>query len=144
MNADEKAIHALLEEDMVKAWDAGDSAAFAALFTEDADYIVFFGKHLKGREAIAEEHRTVFTTFLKGSRLFAEITDLRFLTPTVALVHMLGTTTKHKGGTPPKSRNSIQTFILVKQPEDKWQITAFQNTRIKSMKFLMFLARFSK
>lgn len=142
MKADEQAIHKVLERSIVEAWNANDAEAFGAFFTEDADYIVYFGKRLQGREAIVAEHREVFATFLKGSKLYSDVTDVRFLSPGIAVAHTLGTSTTHGGRKPPASRNAIQTFVLVKQPDGAWRITAFQNTRIKSMKLLMFLARF--
>ena len=36
---------------MAQAWNGGDGAAYAALFTEDCDYVAFDGTHLKGRQA---------------------------------------------------------------------------------------------
>lgn len=45
---DKKEISDLFHE-MFSAWSDGDGRAFANCFTEDVDYITFFGEHLKGR-----------------------------------------------------------------------------------------------
>jgi len=42
--ADEDAIRAIHQR-MIDAWNTGDAAAFAAAFTDDADFIAFEGTH---------------------------------------------------------------------------------------------------
>ena len=37
---------------MIDAWNAGNGAAFAAPFSDTADFIAFEGTHLKGRWAL--------------------------------------------------------------------------------------------
>jgi uncharacterized protein (TIGR02246 family) len=49
---DEEAIYALLQS-VVAGWNRGDGEAMAAAFDADADYIVFNGMRLKGRQQIA-------------------------------------------------------------------------------------------
>jgi len=70
----------------VMGWDAGDPEDYASVFTADADYVTFLGSHYKGREALAASYAPLFKKLLKGSRLNTEITQLRFLTPDVALI----------------------------------------------------------
>jgi uncharacterized protein (TIGR02246 family) len=50
--ADEDAIRAIHQR-MIDAWNAGDGAAFAAPFTDEADLVVWDGTHLKERQQIA-------------------------------------------------------------------------------------------
>ncbi|GAA3089533.1 SgcJ/EcaC family oxidoreductase [Nonomuraea salmonea] len=54
---------------LADAWNAGDATAYAALFTEDADYITFDGTHTEGRAAIEAAHRWLFDGPLKGSTM---------------------------------------------------------------------------
>jgi uncharacterized protein (TIGR02246 family) len=49
---DEGAIRAIHQR-MIDAWNAGDGAAFAGPFTDDADFVAWEGTHLKGRQEIA-------------------------------------------------------------------------------------------
>src|SRR5882757_1781358 len=74
--------------EMVDAWNAGDATAYAAAFTEDADYITFFGMNLPGRAAIESTHRMLFEGMLKGSKLVTGDVPpkIRFLRPDVAVV----------------------------------------------------------
>jgi uncharacterized protein (TIGR02246 family) len=84
--SDEAAIRELLDR-QVAGWDAGDAEAYASVFTHDADYVTFLGSHYRGRDAIAASYTPLFAKILKGSRLKADVTQLRFLTADVALIH---------------------------------------------------------
>jgi hypothetical protein len=44
---DEDAIRCIYQQ-MIDAWNAGDGAAFAAPFTDDANFVAFEGTRLKG------------------------------------------------------------------------------------------------
>jgi uncharacterized protein (TIGR02246 family) len=52
---DEDAIRAI-HQCMIDAWNTGDAAAFAAPFTDEADFVAFEGTHLKGA---ARSHRSI-------------------------------------------------------------------------------------
>jgi uncharacterized protein (TIGR02246 family) len=125
-DVDTSAIHQIFDE-LLAAWGRGDGSAYGALFTDDADYIAFDGSHTKGRQEIAASHQRLFDSWLKGTRLVGEITNLRFLARDVALIHATGATLmpgKTRAGRP-----SIQTFVAVRQA-NAWRFAAFHNTRI--------------
>jgi hypothetical protein len=63
--SDEAAIRAFPQQ-LVDAWNRGSGEAFAAPFTESADFIAFEGTHLKGRQQIAVFHQQIFDTVVKG------------------------------------------------------------------------------
>lgn len=108
------------------AWADGDAAAYAACFTPDADYVTFMGSHYQGRAAIEACHVPLFTKLRKGSRLDAEITQLRFLDHDTAVVHAHGAVVK--GRQRRTRRNTkVQTFVAVRQ-DGEWSFAAFQNT----------------
>lgn len=111
-----------------EAW--GDADVYAALFTEDADYVTFDGSQVTGRAAIAESHRPLFEGFMRGSRLAGQITALRFLTPDVALVHGKGAVIQKRQKQAARRAISVQTTVVVRQ-DGRWQITAFHNTRYR-------------
>jgi uncharacterized protein (TIGR02246 family) len=126
-----------LFENLVISWNTGDGGAYAAQFTEDSDYIAFDGTHFKGRKANAENHQNLFATFLKGSTLEQQrITDLRFLTSEVALLHMVGAVKLRWQKKPAPGRFSIQTLVAVKQ-NGEWKFAAFHNSRIQKRNWLM-------
>lgn len=122
-------LRSLLER-LADCWTRGDGAGYGAMFTEDADYVVFDGSHLKGREAIADSHQKLFDSILKGSELIGGITDIRFLSDDVVLLHSVGAVRLRWQKEAPKGRDSIQTMVAVRDG-NAWRITAFQNTRVK-------------
>lgn len=130
-------IRKLLDE-LVAAWNAGDAAAYAGLFTEDADYVTFFGLHTIGRKAIEESHRALFEGPLKGSRIgFAPSAGsgreggarVRELGPGVALVVAHGGSALPGQEGPDPDRDSVITLTAVKGDEG-WRFASFQNTRV--------------
>src|SRR5262245_54480006 len=88
---DEGAIHTLYEQAM-NAWNRGSGEDFAAVFAEDGDLVAFDGTHFRGRKEITPFHQRLFDTYLKGTRLVGSVTDVRFLSPDVAVAHARGGT----------------------------------------------------
>jgi uncharacterized protein (TIGR02246 family) len=131
-DADEQAIRALLRR-ATDAWDRGDGQAYGAEFEEDADYVTFGGMHSRGRAAIASEHQQLFDTFLRGSRLQVDVDSLRFLSPDVAVAHIVGGILDEPGQTELRpERRSIQTAVVLRR-DGVWRIAASQVTRIQSV-----------
>lgn len=123
---DEDAIRQLITR-QGEAWAKGDAEAFAEVFTEDADYVTWVGSHFKGRAAIAASHVSLFEKYLKGTRLDGEITQLRFLSPDVAVIHSKGAVLKGKQRRT-RRNTKVQTTIAVRQ-DGRWLFAAFQNTK---------------
>ena len=117
-------IHRLLDR-VREAWNAGDAAAYAALFTEDADYITYFGLNMKGRQAIEDGHRQLFTMPIKLERRGEPA--IRMLGDGVALVITTGGSTV--GGEPDPGRDSVVGYTAVRTPGG-WRFASFQNTRV--------------
>jgi uncharacterized protein (TIGR02246 family) len=114
------------------AWNAGDAAAYAAEFTEDATYVIWNGTVLHGRTAVEDTHRWLFAGPLKGSR-FAEQSEapvVRFVRPDVAHVIASGGITPDGQDELPDERASTVSFLLEETAEG-WKVAAFQNTRVQ-------------
>ena len=125
----EEAVIRSLYFQMIDGWNKGNGEAFASPFAEDADLVGFDGTHLKGRQEIASFHQQLFDTFVKGSRLVGKIRNVRFLNPDVAIMHAVGGTIMAGQSDIEPERNSIHTLVIMKESDDKWRVTAFQNTR---------------
>lgn len=128
-SADEKVLHDLFQQ-LVDGWNQGNGQVFAAPFTDDADYIVWNGRYLKGRQAIAAGHQQIFETLYRGSRLEGSIKSIRFLRDDIALLHLHGRPQIPGQEAPAPEEYSIQTLVAIKQA-DGWRFTAFQNTLIQ-------------
>jgi uncharacterized protein (TIGR02246 family) len=130
-STDEAAVRDLHRR-LMDAWNQNSGAAFAHLFTEDGDLVGFDGHHLKGRSEIGPFHQRLFDKWLKGSRLVGKVEDVRFLSPDVALMHVVGGTIMRGKSEPSPSRDSIQTLVATRQGGE-WRLAAFQNTRLRLM-----------
>ena len=127
--ANEAAVRTLYQQ-LIEAW--GNTDTYAALFTEDGDYIAFDGSHARGRTEIARAHRPLFEGILKGS-LLVEVgipVEVHFLSPGVALVHSGGAVLRARQKKPSRRAISVQTLVAVKQ-EGRWLFASFQNTRYR-------------
>ncbi|RSN26438.1 DUF4440 domain-containing protein [Streptomyces sp. WAC 05977] len=114
---------------LADAWNDGDAAAYASLFTEDADYVTFFGMNMPGRAMIESAHRSLFEGPLKGSKLRASSeAKVRFVRPDVAIV-VSGGGSSLSDGKPEPGRESTLTYVLVEE-SDGWRVASFQNTRV--------------
>lgn len=114
---------------LADAWNDGDAAAYASHFTDDADYVTFFGMNMPGRAMIESAHRSLFEGPLKGSKLVAGgEAKVRFVRPDVAIV-VSGGGSSLSGGKPEPGRESTLTYVLVEEPGG-WRVASFQNTRV--------------
>lgn len=109
---------------IVAAWDAGDAAAYAREFTEDATYVIYAGIVCRGRAEIERGHVPVFETYQRGSKMRMHVLDARQLSDDVVVVLTEGGLGKRKPG----KLNKVQTFTLVRET-DAWRCAAFQNTK---------------
>ncbi|HZE39614.1 MAG TPA: SgcJ/EcaC family oxidoreductase [Stackebrandtia sp.] len=117
---------------LADAWNAGDGTAYGQLFTEDADYVTFFGMHMEGREAIAESHRMLFAGPLKGSRMPRHGSPkVRMLSDDVAFLVAKGGLSTTGADVPDADRGSVISLTAVRGA-DGWKFASFQNTRVSN------------
>ncbi|TDD50957.1 SgcJ/EcaC family oxidoreductase [Saccharopolyspora elongata] len=121
-----------LEQQQADSW-GHDGAAFAATFTESADFVDVMGGHLHGRDAIAKSLQDGFDTFMAGTRMSASRErHVEFVSPGLAVVINSGNCVLQPGATECRAEDlSIQTKVAVKQ-DGQWLFQTFQNTRIRS------------
>ncbi|HEX6372824.1 MAG TPA: SgcJ/EcaC family oxidoreductase [Longimicrobium sp.] len=112
-----------------EAWNAADGAAFAAPFTDDADFVAIRGDHHRTREAIAAGHQAIFDTIYRGSTIHYSLTHARPLTDDVILVHA-SQTMDAPSGPLAGAHGATATLVLVRAP-DGWKVTAFHNTLVQ-------------
>ena len=135
--ADADAIRAIHQR-MIDAWNAGDAVAFAAPFTDEADFVAFEGTHLKGRREIASFHRQIFDTVVKGTRLQGEVKFVRFLTAVLAVMHSVVRVTLRGQTEASPSRDSMQLTVVVKR-NGEWRSEGLMNARRLTMERQLFL-----
>ena len=107
------------------AWNAGDAAAYAQEFTDDATYIIFMGEPFIGRESIERNHEPVFSRWQRGTKMVVKPIEVRPLGDGVMSVVTVGDI--GKGEQIPFDK--LQTFTFVRR-DHRWFCAAFQNTRM--------------
>lgn len=125
--ADEAAVRGVIDN-FREAWTSGDARKFGDLFAPDADFIVWTGTYVNGREKISEGHQRIFDTIYKDTKMQMNIRKIRFLSDSVAVVHTQASVVK-KTEDFPKEPQVVPVFVMSKE-NGKWQIVAFQNTRV--------------
>jgi len=111
---------------LVNAWTAGDGMRWAAAFVEDADFVVWFGLPLAGREEIAFGHNLIFKKFYANTTFQMDVKKVRFLGRDVAIVHLEGSVIR-KGETLPEVPDAVPLAVM-NWTNEGWRIVAFQNT----------------
>lgn len=105
-----------------RAWNAGDSTAWAANFADDAVFVDVLGRVQQGRHVIAQEHRKIFDTIYRGSQIAIWPIASRSVGEDRLLVHTRSTL-RVPSGPRAGTTEAIQTKLL----EDRL-IQTFHNT----------------
>jgi uncharacterized protein (TIGR02246 family) len=127
--SDVEAVRALYRQ-LMDGWNKGSALEFAAPFADEFDFIAFDGVRFRRREELVRFHDPLFTTHLRETRLVGDVTDVRFVTPDVAVMHATGGTILRGATRPAPERASIQTLVATRR-DDGWRLIAFQNTRVR-------------
>jgi len=129
--ADEKAILEI-ETRWEAAWNRHDVAAMAATYAPDSDAINLAGEWFKGRDAFEKSLEELHSGKTKGSIWQMEQTNIRFLTPEIALVHVYVNShgDRNPDGSLMAPRRVILTRVEVKRQGQQWLIVASQATNI--------------
>ena len=76
-----------LAQSLTRAWNSGDSTAFASHFTDDGDFINIYGMRMRGQASIAGVYDMLFRSVFRRSRLEPVIHGSRRLCENAVLVH---------------------------------------------------------
>lgn len=128
---DERAIRTI-PRDLEEAWNRGDAFSYAALFTDDCDYVAFDGTRVNGRAGNARLHQQLFDSVLYGSKLRLTNVTLRFITSDLALMHAEASVSMPWESADTKRRRSLHTYVVVRD-DDGWRITASQSVTVRPL-----------
>lgn len=122
---DRAALEGLVRQ-MEDGWNAMDGAAFAAPFTEDADFVNVRGEHFRTHSAIAGGHAEIFGTIYAASVNEYSVESARLVRPDVALVHVHSRLDVPAG--PLAGHHQARFSLLCTREAGGWQIAALHNT----------------
>jgi uncharacterized protein (TIGR02246 family) len=128
--ADERAVRDI-ETRWENAWNTNDVPAMSRDFAPDADAVNLAGEWFKGRAPFTQSLTELHSDKAKGSIWQTEETSVKFLTPEIAIVHVLiNSHGEHNpDGLLRPARRAILTRVEVKRG-GQWLIVASQATNI--------------
>jgi len=131
--SDEHAIHGVVDQFM-DGWNRHDAKAFAAVFSEDADFTNWRGEGASGRAKIEELHALVFATVFSKSHQEATTVKSRFIRPDVAAVDVRWKMTGvlDRQGNPRPDREGLLSFVMTKNAAG-WEIVVMHNLDISAL-----------
>ncbi|MDF5723234.1 MAG: SgcJ/EcaC family oxidoreductase [Rhizonema sp. PD37] len=112
-----------------EAWNAKDAEHLATLFAEDSDFVDVLGHWFKGRTEMKQAHAQALASFLRDNQMTITDTQIKFLTPDVAVAHTTWETTGQKSpdGVTLIQNTGVWTAVITCK-DNTWQIAAFHNT----------------
>ena len=127
-NQDESLVRAIPQQ-VVDGWNRGDGDAVASVYAEDGVLVAGHGVVTRGRAQIASYHSALFANAIKGTKLTATVTHVRFLNATTAILQTEGGILWPGETALAPGNRGIQSFVAVKK-NNRWSVVLFQNTRI--------------
>jgi uncharacterized protein (TIGR02246 family) len=118
----------------VSAWNIHDAHAFAATFTDDADFTNVAGTPAQGRANIEMFHAPMFATIFKESHQTSTVRSIRFLTADLAAVDVDCELTGAKApdGSPRPYRKTLINAVMQLQSDGSWLILILHNSELTS------------
>ena len=114
------------------AWNRHDVKALSSLVADDVRFVNVAGVVLTGRGEFEQLQARTHAMQFKESVRTVTGTDIKFLTPDIAVAHvrwgMRGD--KDRDGTPRQPRNGVMMQVLMKR-DGKWAVVAAQNTDVR-------------
>jgi uncharacterized protein (TIGR02246 family) len=109
------------------AWNKHDSKAIAELFAPDVDRVRSNGTYYSGRMEVEKSYADTLSGVDKNATLKEERSSVRFLTPDVALLDIVGVITDKTSGTVLREHN---TMVYVKRG-GSWVTAAIRTTPVR-------------
>jgi uncharacterized protein (TIGR02246 family) len=111
------------------AWNAGDGAAFGAVYADDASFVTIRGEHIVGATAIGAGHAGIFATIYRGSVNRMELVRAEQVAPGTVLalsVNTLDCPTGPLAGV----HQALSTSLLVRDADGAWHASLTHNTLV--------------
>lgn len=126
-----------LTGELLRAFNAHDAAAFAACFTDDADFTDVVGNTVIGRPEIERLHSFPFAHVLREAKIELQKTDVRFLRPDLAVVIAPWTLTESRSRAdeplPPRRGVFHLVVTMLSLGPERWRIASAMNAELAGL-----------
>ena len=132
--AEQKAIEAQVDA-WFTSWNKHDFSDMKNYMATDCDFVNIVGMHWKGREDVQYAHQAVHQTIFKDNPLEKRAVTIRFLTPDVAVAHVVMHLMKSyitPDGSRAGDNDALATFVFVKR-KSVWMVEAVENVVVNEV-----------
>ena len=126
-SADPTTIATTILQQLERAWNDSDGAAFGAPFADESDFVDIRGGHHRSKAEIAHGHQAIFDSIYAGSTVRFRLDVAR---PVAGAILAVATSTLDAPSGPLQGIHPARFTMVIAEQGDDWAITAFHNTLI--------------
>ena len=118
-------------EQLERAWNQADGAAFGQEFSPDADFVDIRGGHHRGHAAVAHGHQALFDLVYARSTIRYQLEAARVVAP--GCVVAVATATLNAPSGPLQGVNRSRLTVAITEHHGRWSLTALHNTLVQGV-----------
>ena len=126
-SADPTTIATTILQQLERAWNDADGAAFGAPFADESDFVDIRGGHHRGKTEIAHGHQAIFDSIYAGSSVRFRLDVAR---PVAGGVLAVATSTLDAPGGPLQGIHNARFTMVIAEQGDDWRVASFHNTLV--------------
>lgn len=125
--ADPTTIATTILQQLERAWNDADGAAFGAPFADESDFVDIRGGHHRSKAEIAQGHQAIFDSIYAGSTVRFRLNVAR---PVAGGILAVATSTLDAPGGPLKGIHDARFTMVIAEQGDDWRVASFHNTLV--------------
>ena len=125
--ADPTTIATTILQQLERAWNDADGAAFGAPFADESDFVDIRGGHHRGKAEIAHGHQAIFDSIYAGSTVRLRLNVAR---PVAGGILAVATSTLDAPGGPLQGIHDARFTMVIAEEGDDWRVASFHNTLV--------------
>ena len=125
--ADPTTIATTILQQLERAWNDADGAAFGAPFADESDFVDIRGGHHRGKAEIAHGHQAIFDSIYAGSTVRLRLNVAR---PVAGGILAVATSTLDAPGGPLQGIHDARFTMVIAEQGDDWRVASFHNTLV--------------
>ena len=126
-SADPTTIATTILQQLERAWNDADGAAFGAPFADESDFVDIRGGHHRGKAEIAHGHQAIFDSIYAGSTVRLRLNVAR---PVAGGILAVATSTLDSPGGPLQGIHDARFTMVIAEQGDDWRVASFHNTLV--------------
>lgn len=126
-SADPTTIATTILQQLERAWNDADGAAFGAPFADESDFVDIRGGHHRGKAEIAHGHQAIFDSIYAGSTVRFRLDVAR---PVAGGILAVATSTLDAPGGPLQGIHNARFTMVIAEQGDDWRVASFHNTLV--------------